>query len=98
MNAVSRLAVLSFVVIFFSGVCLARKPKEVKVPEVLKMKYMDGWYKQDHSSFQYFVDTKAKVCYVIFRFGASGVGYGGLEIIDSEKLKNREEWKEVITW
>ena len=25
-------------------------------------------------------------------------GGGGLVVIDSNKLKNREEWKEIITW
>jgi len=68
-----------------------------KTPAVKKLGIPDdGWYFQAHGNFCYYVDVKAKICYMTLELPSGGGG--GLVVIDSEKLKNREEWKAIITW
>jgi hypothetical protein len=91
MNVFAKVAIGLFLSVSFTALCFGEAPK------VDKIEKSDGWYIQDHKEFKYYADTKAKICYVVFMKVSAGVG-GGVCVIDSEKLKNREEWKSIITW
>ncbi len=54
------------------------------------------------SDLKYLVDTKAKLCFATIEikdFGPNAVGWGAsMSSISCKNLKNRNEWKEIITW
>jgi len=92
MNSLLKPFIVSvFVFSLFLGVFATEAPK------IKQDKGMEGWYFQSHGSFTYYVDTKAKMCFIVYE-RAPGVGGAGITIVESEKLKNRDEWKAIITW
>ncbi len=88
-----KLMSICFVLLF-----VALTPTDAKDAKTQKVKELrDGWYWQSQATnvqIIYYVDTKAKLCFCAF----TGTAGGGLTVIDSNKLKNREEWKDIITW
>ncbi len=88
-----KLVSICFVLLFIALTPIdAKVKKEVKTPEVEKLDC--GWYKQNFlkagANLTYYVDTNAKLCFIL--------SPSGMAVIDSNKLKNREEWKDIITW
>ena len=45
-------------------------------------------------SFLYLVDVDTQLCYAVF-YTANGTG---MTLIPAKNLKNRPEWKDIITW
>lgn len=80
--------ILNSLVILSLVVCISF-PVMAKTPEVKQLK--DGWYIQYHQDVYYLVDTKTQLCFVWTRGN-------GITLIPSENLKNREEWRNIITW
>ncbi len=72
----------------------APKVKKMEAPKQSKTN-LDGWYEQEHFIITYYVDTKSQLCFARLNQGNNGQGF---TVIDSEKLKRREEWKNIITW
>lgn len=74
-------------IIFSSSSLFAGEPKPAK--------RNDGLYTQNvggNAGLFYIVDTVSKLCFV------SPGGGAALTVIDCNQLKNRDAWKEIITW
>lgn len=86
MNKLLVFATIS--ILFLSNSVLAKEPKpSEKENGIYTQKVGSG-----ASILFYIVDTHAKLCFV------SPGGGAALTSIDCNQLKNREAWKNIITW
>lgn len=80
-------------ILFFSIVLSLMLPLSsiVQATSPLIKEESDGWYIQSHGVLQYWVDAKSESCFVVYYKSS-------VTIMDCEKLKKRDEWKNIITW